>query len=147
MLVGNLGFLLCINILLIGLTYLRLHNMRKQIGFQLSMNMANLAGGIVAFITGVILIYQFPLKFVLVTIISTLVGMLVGGIFGRLFNHQALLTGFINGLMLGIMAPMVGAAAQNSFIFLAFLELIFFLSMFLLIFAAKYEKHEEMNAD
>ncbi|MEK3888019.1 hypothetical protein [Bacillus sp. FSL K6-3431] len=147
MLIKSLGFLLCVNILFIGLTYLRLYSKRKQIGLHLGMSIANLSGGFVAIITGIILIYQFPLKFVIITIITTFVGMLIGGLFGGLFNHQALLTGFINGLMMGIMAPMIGAAAQNSFIFLAFLELIFFLNMFLLVFAAKYGRREEMNGD
>ena len=55
--------------------------------FLLGMNIANLVGGLVALVAGVILIYQFPLKFVLVTIITTILGMLVGGLFGRLVDY------------------------------------------------------------
>lgn len=114
-----------------------LFRIRKLIGFQLGMNISNMAGGFTAIVTGVILIYQFPLKFVVVTVITTLVGMAVGGLFGSLFDYQTLLTGYGNGLMMGIMAPMIGAAAKNSPIFLTFLEGIFMVSLFLLVLSAR----------
>lgn len=122
---------------MIGLTYLYLFKIRKLIGFQLGMNISNMAGGFLAIVTGVILIYQFPLQFVLVTIISTIIGMLAGALIGGLFDYQTLLTGYANGLMMGIMAPMVGAAAKNSIQFLTFIELVFVVSLILLIRSAK----------
>ena len=134
---GLLGYLLYGNVLLLAITYMYLFHIRKLIGFQLGMNISNMAGGFLALITGVILIYQFPLKFVIVTVITTLLGMIVGGLFGSLFDYQTMLTGYGNGLMMGIMSPMIGAAAKNSYLFLTFLEGIFIVSLFLLVLSAK----------
>jgi hypothetical protein len=137
MIAGYLGYLLYGNLLVLVLTFMYLFRIRKLIGFQLGMNISTMAGGFTAMITGVILIYQFPLKFVIVTVVTTLIGMIAGALFGSLFDYQTLLTGYGNGLMMGIMAPMVGAAAKNSSIFLIFLEGIFIVSLFLLVLSAK----------
>lgn len=132
-----LGFILYGNILLLVLTYMYLFKIRKFIGFQLGMNISNLAGGFIAIVTGVILIYQFPLKFAVVTIFTTIIGMLVGALFGALFDYQTMLTSYVNGLMMGIMAPMIGAAAKGNLIFLVFLEGVFIISLILLVLSAK----------
>ncbi|WP_404459482.1 hypothetical protein [Oceanobacillus kapialis] len=134
---GNLGVLLYGNLVLIGLFYLYLYKNRKLIGFQLGMNISMLIGGFGTISTGVFLIYQFPLKFVLITIMTAVIGMLIGAIFGALFDYQTLLTGYINGLMMGIMAPMVGAAANNSIVFLLFIEVVFLVSLLLVFLSAK----------
>jgi hypothetical protein len=138
MVMKYLGFLLYGNVFILALTYMYLFKSRKLIGFQLGMNLANMAGGFFAMVTGVLLIYQFPLKFVTVTIITTLCGMGVGALFGGLFDYQTLLTGYANGLMMGIMSPMVGAAAQNSVPFLMIIELIFAASLFLFMLSIKH---------
>ncbi|WP_299092202.1 hypothetical protein [uncultured Metabacillus sp.] len=135
---GFLGYLLYGNVLLLALTYMYLLKIRKLIGFQLGMNISNMAGGFLAIITGVILIYQFPLQFVYVTICSTFIGMLAGALFGGLFDYQTLLTGYANGLMMGLMAPMIGAAAKANFIFLSFLEGIFLASLLLFVLSARH---------
>jgi hypothetical protein len=137
MLIEYLGFVLYGNLVLMGLVYLYLLKIRHLIGFQLGMNLANLAGGFLAIVSGVIMIYQFPLKYVAVTIIATLLGMVVGGLVGGLFDYQTLLTGYINGLMMGLMAPMVGAAAKGSMTFLVFIEVVFLISLGLLLLSAK----------
>lgn len=127
------GYLLYGNLLFILAAYLYLFKIRKLIGFQLGMNISIMAGGFIAIATGVILIYQFPFQFVFVTFASTIVGMLVGGLFGALFDYQTMLTGYSNGLMMGIMAPMVGAAAKNSMLFLGFIEVVLVISICLII--------------
>jgi ABC-type Na+ efflux pump permease subunit len=137
-LIGYLDLLLYGNIVLLGLVYIYLFKIRKLIGFQLGMNISMMAGGFLAIATGVILIYQFPLYFVPVTFVTTVVGMLAGSLFGALFDYQTLLTGYANGLMMGIMAPMVGAAAENSIVFLVFIEIVFIVSLILLISSAKH---------
>jgi len=137
MIAGYLGYLFYGNLLILALTFMYVFHIRKLIGFQLGMNISNMAGGFTAIVTGVILIYQFPLKFVIVTIVTTLIGMIVGGLFGSLFDYQTLLTGYGNGLMMGIMSPMIGAAAKNSYLLLTFLEGIFIVSLFLLVLSAK----------
>ncbi len=134
---GHLGFLLYGNLVLILFLYLYLYKIRKLIGFQLGMNISMLTGGFGAIATGVILIYQFPLKFVIITMMTAVIGMLIGGLFGALFDYQTLLTGYINGLMMGIMAPMVGAAANTSILFLSFIEAVFLLSLLLVLLSAK----------
>nr|MBA5586556.1 hypothetical protein [Anaerobacillus isosaccharinicus]QOY38710.1 hypothetical protein AWH56_021285 [Anaerobacillus isosaccharinicus] len=134
----NLGFLLYGNMVVIVLLYVYLYKIRKLIGFQLGMNISMLIGGFGAIVTGVILIYQFPLKFVTITVITTLVGMVIGALFGGLFDYQTLLTGYINGLLMGIMAPMIGATARNSLLFLTFLESVFVMSLILVVLSAKH---------
>ncbi|WP_239454290.1 hypothetical protein [Bacillus suaedaesalsae] len=96
-----------------------------------------MAGGFFSISAGVILIYQYPLKFVYVTIGTTVIGMVIGAIFGSLFDYQTLLTGYINGLMMGVMAPMIGAVAQNNLIFLGFIEVLFISSTILISLSAK----------
>lgn len=138
MIAGFLGYLLLGNLVILALTYLYLFKNRKLIGFQLGMNLSSMAGGFIAIISGVILIYQFPLKFVAVTMVTTLIGMVVGGVFGALFDYQTSLTGYGNGLMMGIMAPMIGASAKNSEMFLIFIESVFVLSLFLLVLSVRH---------
>ncbi|MGM8212695.1 hypothetical protein ACLIBH_07860 [Virgibacillus sp. W0430] len=118
--------------------YLYLLKIKRLIGFQLGMNITMIVGGFLSIATGIILIYQFPFHYVVVTFISTFTGMAVGSIFGALFDYQTILTGYANGLMMGIMAPMVGAAAKSSLLFLLFIEGLFLLSMALIISSAKY---------
>ncbi len=138
MLEGYLGLLLYGNFLLLVLTYMYLFHIRKLIGFQLGMNITNIASGFLAIVTGVILIYQFPLQFMIVTIVTTILGIIVGVLFGGLFDYQTLLTGYGNGLMMGLMAPMIGAVAKNSLIFLTFLEGVFVFSLVLFVLSAKH---------
>jgi hypothetical protein len=126
-----------INILLIGYIYTYLFGVRKLIGFQLGMTISMVTGGFFAFTTGLIFIYVYPFDFLSVTIAATISGMIVGGMFGSLFDYQTLLSGYSNGLMLGIMSPMVGAVAKNSFLFLSFAECIFFGSLLLVLSSAK----------
>ncbi len=132
-----LGYLLLGNVLILSLIYIYIFKIRKLIGFQLGMSISSVSGGLIGIITGVILIYQFPLKFVTVTIITTLMSMFVGAIFGALFDYQTLLVGYGNGVMTGIMAPMIGAAAKGSLPFLLFLEGVFLFTLILLIISAK----------
>ncbi|MBM6618203.1 hypothetical protein JR050_11090 [Bacillus sp. RD4P76] len=132
-----LSVLLFINFILLSFLFLYLSKIRKLIGFQLGMNITMMAGGFFSISAGVILIYQYPLKFVYVTIGTTVIGMVIGAIFGSLFDYQTLLTGYINGLMMGVMAPMIGAVAQNNLIFLGFIEVLFISSTILISLSAK----------
>ncbi|MCP8616001.1 hypothetical protein [Salirhabdus salicampi] len=135
--VSTLGIILYGNFVLLTFVYLYLFHIRRLIGFQLGMNISIIAGGFVSIITGVILIYQFPLHFVPVTMASTIIGFVVGGMFGALFDYQTFLTGYGNGLMMGIMAPMVGASANSSTSFIIFIETVFILSLIVILSSAK----------
>lgn len=132
------GILLYGNFTVAFISYIYLFNRRKLIGFHLGMNIAMVTGGGLAFITGVLLINRFPLHYVEITIATTLIGMIVGGLFGGMFDYQTLLTGYINGLLMGIMAPMVGAATSDSIIFILFLEVFIIGSFSMLLVSSKF---------
>lgn len=118
----NMIYLLYINFVVIIALYFYIFRCRKLIGFQLGMNIAIVAGGMMALISGVLLIFQYPFHFTVITIISTLIGIGVGGLFGALFDYQTFLTGFSNGLMLGLMSPMIGSILTDQFLFIFALE-------------------------
>lgn len=126
-----------VNFLSAYVLYIYLFNRRKQIGFHLGMNIAMVAGGGMALGTGVIFINLYPLYFLEATLFAVVIGSLTGIFFGKLFDYQTLLTGYINGLMMGIMAPMVGAAASESILFLLMIE-VFIISSFCLVAAFAY---------
>lgn len=126
-----------VNFLSAYVLYIYLFNRRKQIGFHLGMNIAMVAGGGMALGTGVIFINLYPLYFLEATLFAVVIGSLTGIFFGNLFDYQTLLTGYINGMMMGIMAPMVGAAASVGILFLLMIE-VFIISSFCLVAAFAY---------
>ena len=132
------GMILYGNFVAAFIAYMYLYKRRKLIGFHLGMNIAMITGGGLAFVTGVILINQFPLHYIEITIVATFIGMMIGSICGGLFDYQTLLTGYMNGLLMGLMAPMVGAAASDSLIFLLFLEIFIIGSFVVLLWSSKY---------
>lgn len=126
-----------VNFLSAYVLYIYLYNRRKQIGFHLGMNIAMVAGGGMALGTGLIFINLYPLYFLEATLVAVIIGSLTGIFFGNLFDYQTILTGYINGLMMGIMAPMIGAAASEGILFLLMIE-IFIISSFCLVAAFAY---------
>ncbi|WP_423406840.1 hypothetical protein AABM38_13135 [Heyndrickxia sp. MSNUG] len=126
-----------VNFLSAYVLYIYLYNRRKQIGFHLGMNIAMVAGGGMALGTGLIFINLYPLYFLEATLVAVIIGSLTGIFFGNLFDYQTLLTGYINGLMMGIIAPMIGAAASEGILFLLMIE-IFIISSFCLVAAFAY---------
>jgi hypothetical protein len=118
--------------------YIYIYNRRKQIGFHLGMNIAMVAAGGMALGTGIIFINLYPLYFLEATLFAVVIGSITGILFGNLFDYQTLLTGYINGLMMGIMAPMVGAAASEGILFLIMIE-VFIISAFFILAASAYK--------
>lgn len=135
--VKSLGFLFYGNVVFTVGLYVYLLKTNKQTRLLYGTNLATIFGGFIAIISGVILIYQFPFQYVTVTIITTMIGMFIGALFGALYSYETLLTGYANGVMMGIMSPMIGAAAKNSIAFLVFLEVLFIFSLFLLVRSVK----------
>ncbi|MBE4909407.1 hypothetical protein IMZ08_15250 [Bacillus luteolus] len=125
------------NFLITTIIYLYIFRIRKLIGFQLGMNISILVGGMMGIASGVLLVSMYPFHFATVTIVSTLIGMGIGALFGALFDYQTLLTGFINGMMMGIMAPMIGAVLEGSESFILFIEILFICSSLLVITSRK----------
>lgn len=132
------GIFLYGNFIVAFISYIYLFKRRKLIGFHLGMNIAMVSGGGLALITGVLLINRFPLHYLEITIATTLTGMIIGSLFGGMFDYQTMLTGYINGLLMGIMAPMVGAAASDSIIFILFLEIFIIGSFSMLLMSSKF---------
>lgn len=110
---------------------------RRLIGFHLGMNIAMAVGGIVALSTGILLIFQYPFHFTVITILATTIGMGAGALFGALFDYQTMLSGLINGLMVGMMAPMLGAILREQFFFMIVLEILICLIIMILIVAVR----------
>lgn len=127
-----------INFLSAYVLYIFLYNRRKRIGFHLGMNITMVAAGGLALGTGIIFINIYPFYFLEATLFSVIIGSISGILFGNLFDYQTLLTGYITGLMMGIMAPMVGAAAYEGAMFLIMIE-VFILSCFCLAASSAYK--------
>ena len=103
---------------------------RNVIGFQLGMNISIVMGGMIALLSGVLLILQFPFHFTLITIISTLAGLVAGALFGLLFDYQTFVTGLTNGIVIGLMSPMIGTVIEMPSVFVWFIHG-FFVSKFM----------------
>ena len=127
-----------INFLSAYVLYIFLFNRRKRIGYHLGMNITMVASGGLALGTGIIFINLYPFYFLEATLFSVIIGCLSGVLYGNLFDYQTLLTGFITGLMMGIMAPMVGAAALEGVMFLIMIEM-FIISCFCLAASSAYK--------
>jgi hypothetical protein len=129
-------WILILNFGLALVAYMVLFPQKKRIGFHLGMNIAMVTSGGLALATGIILINLFPLNYREVTIATIFVGLSIGVLFGSLFDYQTVLTGFMNGLMMGIMAPMVGAAASEGPFFIVSIDAFITASMLLIIASA-----------
>ncbi|MET1030732.1 hypothetical protein [Domibacillus tundrae] len=105
----TLSCLICLDIFLYVGFFIYLSRKRKLIGIQLGMNISQVMGGIAALLSGIVLILAFPFHFTLITIVSTMIGVFTGALFGLLFDYQTFMTGLTNGMMVGLMAPMIGS--------------------------------------
>ena len=110
--------------------YLHIRKFKKLIGFQLGMNISNVMGGMTAMLVGVLLILQFPFHFTWVTLVSTLIGLSVGAAFGLLFDYQTFVTGMANGVIVGVMAPMIGTVLEMQMLFVWFIHGLFVLLLY-----------------
>ncbi|MFS0577111.1 hypothetical protein AB1K83_15845 [Sporosarcina sp. 179-K 3D1 HS] len=117
--------------------YLYVRNIKKRIGFQLGMNMSMVMGGMMAMLSGVLLILQFPFHFTYITMLSSLIGMGTGAIFGLLFDYQTFVTGLTNGAIVGLMAPMIGTVIEMPGIFVWSLHILFAISLVVILSSIK----------
>jgi hypothetical protein len=109
--------------------YAYLSRIKNRIGFQLGMNISIVMGGILAFLTGVILILEFPFHISLVTICSILIGLVTGAIFGLLFDIPSFVAGLTNGLIMGLVSPVIGSVLEIQYTFLWFIHGFYLLSL------------------
>lgn len=117
--------------------YIYLRRIKKLIGFQLGMNISVVMGGMTSLTFGVLLILQFPFHFTLITIISTLAGMMAGASFGLLFDYQTFVTGLTNGMLIGLMSPMIGTVIEMPTVFVWFMHIFLVLSLITIIISIK----------
>ncbi|MBA2176076.1 hypothetical protein H0266_14360 [Halobacillus locisalis] len=128
--------LLCNGLLFLGL-YVYVFRVRYLLGFQLAMNVTTVASGSVGLLYGVLLISLYPFQFIGITIATALISMGVGAAFGALFDYQTLLKGMVQGFMIGVMAPMLGALATGMDLFIWFLQVVVLILMGLVFFKLK----------
>ncbi|MEI4770521.1 hypothetical protein WAX74_12830 [Psychrobacillus sp. FJAT-51614] len=129
--------LLYIDVCLIIGFYMYLRRIKKLIGFQLGTNISVVMGGMISLLFGVLLILQFPFHFTLITILSTSAGMIAGASFGRLFDYQTFVTGLTNGMLVGLMSPMIGTVIEMPNLFIWFMHVFFVLSLITIIISIK----------
>ncbi len=123
------AILLYVDVWIVLCFYGYLLKIKKRIGFQLGMNISIVMGGMAALLSGVLLIIQFPFHFTFITIISTVVGSTGGALFGLLFDYQTFVTGLTNGIIIGLMSPMIGTVIEMPTMFIIFLHGFFVFSL------------------
>jgi len=114
-----------------------LRSVKKLIGFQLGMNISVVMGGMTALLSGVLLIQQYPFHFTLVTVISTLAGLASGALFGLLFDYQTFVTGLTNGVIVGLMSPMIGTVIEMPALFIWFMHGFFVICLVTIVISIK----------
>ena len=122
--------------IILGL-YSYLRKVTTIIGFQLGMNISMVMGGMAALLSGVLLIQQYPFHFTLITVVSTLIGLIVGGLFGLLFDYQTFVTGLTNGVIIGLMSPMIGTVIEMPTMFIIFMHFFFVLCFITIVVSIK----------
>ncbi|BAQ08848.1 hypothetical protein OXB_0376 [Bacillus sp. OxB-1] len=113
--------------------YLYVRKIKKRIGFQLGMNISMAMGGMMAMLSGVLFILQFPFHFTYITMLSALVGMGTGAVFGHLFDYQTFVTGLTNGAVVGLMSPMIGTVVEMPVLFVWSLHILFVISLMVIL--------------
>lgn len=126
---NTIFLLMYVDVVLVICFYLHLFRIKKRIGFQLGMNISIVMGGMTALLSGVLLILQFPFHFTLITITSTLVGLTAGALYGLLFDYQTFVTGLTNGLIIGLMSPMIGTVIEMPTMFVWYIHGFFAFSL------------------
>ncbi|WP_075620256.1 hypothetical protein [Paenisporosarcina indica] len=109
--------------------YSYLRRVKKIIGFQLGMNISIVMGGMTALLSGILLIQNYPFHFTLITVITTLLGLTTGALFGLLFDYQTFVSGLTNGVIVGLMSPMIGTVIEMPSLFIWFVHAFFVLCL------------------
>lgn len=125
----SFSLFLLMNGFLYLLLYLYVRVNRKKIGFQHAMNATMLIAGLTAFYLGIVLSLQYPNSPEWVFLVAPGTGMLAGAWFGALFDYQTAITGVVHGLMMGLMAPMVGMIWNQPLLLLLIAEGFYLLSL------------------
>jgi MFS family permease len=123
-------------------SYLFLIRFREIIGCHIGMNIT-MAVSVLGIATGIVLAYQFPSMYTVVTIINTLIAMIIGILFGALGDFQTVISGGISGMMAGIMGPMLGAMVDKPFLLLVFMTILSLFSFAIVCFSMSLEEGEQ----
>ena len=133
----TIAMLMYVDVWIVLCFYGYLLKIKKRIGFQLGMNISIVMGGMAALLSGVLLIIQFPFHFTFITMISTVAGLTVGAFFGLLFDYQTFVTGLTNGIIIGLMSPMIGTVLEMESVFVWFIHGFFVLSLLTIFISIK----------
>ncbi|WP_035101353.1 hypothetical protein [Aneurinibacillus terranovensis] len=129
--------ILLINLLMGISCYKFLKRYRRVIDCHTGMNVAMTASGTLGLVTGMILMYQFPVHYSMITIFTTLIAIVIGILFGALGDLQSIIAGASGGIMVGIMSPMIEAMADQPFILIIFITVLSLISFGFLCFSIK----------
>ncbi|MED0678569.1 hypothetical protein P4S83_16045 [Aneurinibacillus thermoaerophilus] len=139
--------------LLLGVTliagtffYFFLARFREMIGCHIGMNITMTVSGLLGIASGIVLAYQFPSIYTVVTIINTLIAVIIGVLFGSLGDFQTVISGGISGIMAGIMGPMLGAMADQPFLLLTFITILSLFSFAVVCFSISLEEREQKES-
>jgi hypothetical protein len=124
-------------------SYFFLARFREIISCHIGMNITMTVSGLLGVASGIVLVYQFPSIYTVVTIINTLVAIIIGILFGTLGDFQTVISGGISGMMAGIMGPMLGAMADKPFLLLAFITILSLFSFVVVCFSVSLEEGEQ----
>jgi hypothetical protein len=140
-----LWLLLGVNLIAGACSYLFLTRFREIIGCHIGMNITMAVTGLLGTATGIVLAYQFPSSYTVVTIINIIVTVIIGVLFGMLGDFQTIISGGISGFMAGIMGPMLGAMADRPFLLLIFITVFSLFSFAVVCFSMNLEEEEEQK--
>jgi hypothetical protein len=136
--------------LLLGVTliagaysYFFLARFREMIGCHIGMNITMTVSGLLGIASGIVLAYQFPSIYTVVTIINTLIAAIIGVLFGALGDFQTVISGGISGVMAGIMGPMLGVMIDKPLLLLTFITIFSLFSFTVVCFSMKVEEGTE----
>ena len=99
-------FLFMIDLVIMASFYFYLYKRKKSMGLSIGMNTTMAMTLFFSLFLSYVLMEKYPFHYVQIICIAVLLTMLVGGLFGRLKDEQTIIIGLVNGVMMGLMAPM-----------------------------------------
>ncbi|SDH72274.1 hypothetical protein SAMN05192534_11028 [Alteribacillus persepolensis] len=135
-----LWFLFGGNILLIVALYMYLHERKDKRHHSSSfiMNAVMTPVTVFSLCSGFLFTYIHPGYVIETSIAAGVLGIGCGLLYGSLFSFDSAMVGACNGLMAGIMAPMLGEMAGRSPFLLLFTQLLFFTLLFYFRFGHRF---------
>ena len=126
-----------IDLVIMASFYLYWYKRKKGMGLSIGMNTAMAMTLFFSLFLSYVLMEKYPFYYVQIICITVLLTMLVGGLFGQLKDEQTIIIGLINGVMMGLMAPMAAGVALYYRELFYMLQIIFVCTIISLSFEKK----------